>query len=127
MVETQGASCDDGTPGTNTFTYHWNAVDGTEGTWPYHDHTFLSENGGEALGLFGTVIVNPDKPGLVKALVFGDVRAVKVENIKKEYILWMTSTEVYLARVYSTGWRLIMNRKLKAYLVSRPPYGLTQH
>ena len=87
----EAAPCDDGTPGTNTFTYHWSAAKGTEGTWPYHDHTFTGEFGGEAIGLFGTVIVNPKE---VKALVDGKVKAVNIKDIKKEYVLWMTSTEV---------------------------------
>jgi DNA-binding beta-propeller fold protein YncE/plastocyanin len=86
MMRTQAAPCDGG-----AYTYEWNAGPGTAGTWPYHDHTFTEETGAEALGLFGTLIVNP-KGGSVKALVDGETKEVPVAEIKKDYVLWMTST-----------------------------------
>jgi len=76
--------------------YHWDVGLGTEGTWPYHDHTFYrNEVGGEDLGLFGTVIVNPAS-GMVNGLVNsgdGSIDEVSVEDIDKEFVLWMVSSE----------------------------------
>lgn len=86
-VRTEAADC-----GGGTYTYEWEAAAGTEGTWPYHDHTFTEETGAEHLGLFGTVIVNP-KDGDVKALVDGKIQEVSVSELKKEYILWMHSSK----------------------------------
>ncbi|MDH3341612.1 MAG: multicopper oxidase domain-containing protein [Nitrosopumilus sp.] len=54
MNGNSAASC------SNTVDYTWQVSPGTEGTWPYHDHTFLqNEVGAEDIGLFGTIIVNP--------------------------------------------------------------------
>jgi FtsP/CotA-like multicopper oxidase with cupredoxin domain/DNA-binding beta-propeller fold protein YncE/plastocyanin len=75
--------------------YHWVASPGTSGTWPYHDHTFsINEIGGEELGLFGTLIVNPAN-GKVNGLVDeeGNVKTVNLNEIDKEFVLWMVSTE----------------------------------
>jgi len=100
---------DDGTPKRTYFedssakceesvSYDWRVEDGSRGTWPYHDHTFLSENGGEDLGLFGTVIVNP-RSGQINGIVSsednteGEIVKVKTGDLKKDYVLWMTSTE----------------------------------
>jgi FtsP/CotA-like multicopper oxidase with cupredoxin domain len=78
-----------------SFEYFWAVTTGTEGTWPYHDHTFkINEVGAEDIGLFGTVIVNPlngKVDGLVKEN--GQVGDAKVEDIDKEFVLWMVSSE----------------------------------
>jgi FtsP/CotA-like multicopper oxidase with cupredoxin domain len=78
-----------------SFDYFWAVTTGTEGTWPYHDHTFkINEVGAEDIGLFGTVIVNPYNgkvDGLVKEN--GQVGDAKVEDIDKEFVLWMVSSE----------------------------------
>jgi len=90
MKENAGALCGD------PITYYWNAAAGTAGAWPYHDHTFsINEVGAEELGLFGTVIVNPPEGEEVNGLVdsFGDVTTVEVDDIKKDFILWMVSSE----------------------------------
>jgi DNA-binding beta-propeller fold protein YncE len=76
--------------------YFWDVSKGTEGAWPYHDHTFYqNEVGAEDLGLFGTVIVNPED-GEVDAIVDnkGRVKQVDLEEINKEFVLWMVSSEV---------------------------------
>lgn len=88
-IADQAAAC-----GGESITYHWIAAEGTQGSWPYHDHTFTAEHGAEGLGLFGTVIVNPDQNAQIKVGVNGKVQNVKVSDISKEYVLWMTSTEV---------------------------------
>jgi FtsP/CotA-like multicopper oxidase with cupredoxin domain/DNA-binding beta-propeller fold protein YncE/plastocyanin len=85
-----GALCDD------DITYEWFAAAGTAGAWPYHDHTFsINEIGAEELGLFGTVIVNPPVGEKVNGLVDenGVVQKVPVSDIKKDFVLWMVSTE----------------------------------
>lgn len=78
-------------------TYEWDVGLGTAGTWPYHDHTFSkNEIGSEDLGLFGTVIVNPAS-GMVGGFVNGDtgmVDMIPVEDIEKEFVLWMVSSKV---------------------------------
>ena len=91
MSETSAASC-----GTSV-TYDWDAGLGTQGTWPYHDHTFAqNEVGAEDVGLFGVVIVNPAN-GKVDGLVDasnGKIKKIDVEDIEKEFVLWMVSSEV---------------------------------
>ena len=91
MADDSGALCG------STFTYEWNVGLGTEGTWPYHDHTFYkNEVGAEDLGLFGTVIVNPHNgkiDGIVDS-VQGNVKKIDVDDIDKEFVLWMVSSEV---------------------------------
>ncbi|MFB5614954.1 MAG: copper oxidase, partial [Candidatus Nitrosomaritimum yanchengensis] len=63
MDNSSGAECG------STVSYTWTASPGTAGAWPYHDHTFsINEIGAEELGLFGTVIVNPQY-GMVNGLV----------------------------------------------------------
>jgi len=77
--------------------YKWDAGLGTAGTWPYHDHTFSqNEVGAEDVGLFGTLIVNPAS-GMINGLVnsgTGDIGPVSVNEIKKEFVLWMVSSDV---------------------------------
>jgi hypothetical protein len=88
--ELSTASCGD------SIVYDWSAGLGTQGTWPYHDHTFSqNEVGAEDVGLFGTVIVNPADQ-MVKGLVTADGTIVNatVGEIDKEYVLWMVSSEV---------------------------------
>jgi plastocyanin len=85
-----GALCNE------TVEYSWKAQAGTSGAWPYHDHTFaINEIGAEELGLFGTLIVNPasqEVMGLVDD--DGSIDSVDVENIEKDFVLWMVSSEV---------------------------------
>jgi DNA-binding beta-propeller fold protein YncE len=88
---------DSGAQCNQSIEYEWVASGGTTGTWPYHDHTFsINEIGGEELGLFGTVIVNP-ADGVVRGLVDdsdGSIGNTTVENIDKDFVLWMVSGEV---------------------------------
>jgi len=91
MNGNSAATCD--TP----VNYHWDVGVGTEGTWPYHDHTFsVNEVGAEDVGLFGTVIVNPFD-NLVGGFVdphTGFITEISVDEIEKEFVLWMVSSEV---------------------------------
>ncbi|MCV0401493.1 MAG: multicopper oxidase domain-containing protein [Nitrosopumilus sp.] len=76
-------------------TYEWVAAPGTAGAWPYHDHTFsINEVGAEELGLIGTVIINP-ADGKINGLVNeeGKIDDVDVEDIEKDFVLWMVSSE----------------------------------
>ena len=82
MIGDQGAL-----PGDD-FTYHWIAGPGTEGTWPYHDHTWGGLNGAENKGLFGAVIVNPAS-GQVKVPIGNSIQDVPISNIKKDFVLYM--------------------------------------
>jgi len=89
--ESSAATCD------SNVVYNWDVGLGTQGTWPYHDHTF-SENevGAEDLGLFGTVIVNPHN-GIIDGIVDageGNIKKVDVDDVEKEFVLWMVSSEV---------------------------------
>lgn len=90
MAEDSGALCDD------SIDYHWVASAGTAGAWPYPDHTFaINEIGAEELGLFGTIIINPAS-GVVNGLVddaTGVVTTVDVDDIEKDFVLWMVSSE----------------------------------
>jgi FtsP/CotA-like multicopper oxidase with cupredoxin domain/DNA-binding beta-propeller fold protein YncE/plastocyanin len=91
MEESSGATCGE------EITYEWVAAPGTEGAWPYHDHMFsINEVGAEELGLFGTIIINPAN-GKVNGLVddgSGKVKKVDVDDIEKDFVLWMVSSEV---------------------------------
>jgi FtsP/CotA-like multicopper oxidase with cupredoxin domain/DNA-binding beta-propeller fold protein YncE/plastocyanin len=90
MVESSGATCGE------SIEYEWVAAPGTSGAWPYHDHMFsINEVGAEELGLFGTLIINPAKGG-VNGLVNeeGEVEEVELEDIEKDFVLWMVSSEV---------------------------------
>jgi manganese oxidase len=88
-VSNQGA-----TP-KQSYTYVWTAAEGTRGSWPFHDHTFgkgsagMNINGVETNGLFSTVIVNPAN-GKVDALVNGIPKEVNVEDINKDFVLFVT-------------------------------------
>jgi plastocyanin len=78
--------------------YEWNAALGTQGAWPYHDHTFsINEVGAEGLGLFGTVIVNPENGEINGLVVDNGVGTVIIDDenepLEKEFILWMVSSE----------------------------------
>ncbi len=74
------------------YTYEWIAAPGTAGTWPYHDHAFGDPKvGAEDQGLYGTLIVNP-KSGKIPALIDGKVTQVDLQDIKREFILWMHET-----------------------------------
>jgi len=90
-AETSAAECN------SSVEYTWDAGLGTAGTWPYHDHTFSqNEVGAEDVGLFGTLIVNPAN-GNVDGLVnsgTGNINKMKVDDIEKEFILWMVSSDV---------------------------------
>lgn len=90
MAESSAATCG------GTIEYNWVAAPGTAGAWPYHDHTFsINEIGAEELGLFGTVIINP-ADGKVNGLVdddTGNIESVDVDDIEKEFVLWMVSSE----------------------------------
>ncbi|AFS83219.1 multicopper oxidase type 3 [Candidatus Nitrosopumilus sediminis] len=90
-AETSAAECN------SSVEYTWDAGLGTAGTWPYHDHTFSqNEVGAEDVGLFGTVIVNPAN-GNVDGFVnsgTGNIDKIKVDDIEKEFILWMVSSDV---------------------------------
>ncbi len=90
MNENSGALCGD------SIEYNWVAASGTAGAWPYHDHTFaINEIGAEELGLFGTLIVNPQN-GKVNGLVDdnkGKITKVKVKDIEKDFVLWMVSSD----------------------------------
>jgi DNA-binding beta-propeller fold protein YncE/plastocyanin len=95
MKENSAAECN------SSKTYEWFAGAGTVGAWPYHDHTFYkNEIGSEDLGLFGTVIVNPAKANhdvpLIGGFVnnsTGAIEDVAFEDIEKDFILWMVSSE----------------------------------
>jgi len=74
------------------YTYTWTASKGTAGTWPYHDHTFGNPMiGAEDKGLYGAVIVNPASKK-VKALIDGEITNVNIDDIDREYMLWMHET-----------------------------------
>ena len=89
LVEEEAASPQD------PYTYVWTAAEGTRGSWPWHDHAFgknaagINMNGVEMNGLFSTVIINP-ADGKVNALVNGTTKEVDVQDIDKEFILFVT-------------------------------------
>jgi FtsP/CotA-like multicopper oxidase with cupredoxin domain len=86
---------DQGATPKQSYTYVWTAAEGTRGSWPFHDHTFgkgsagMNINGVETNGLFSTVIVNPAN-GKVDALVNGIPKEVNVEDIDKDFVLFVT-------------------------------------
>lgn len=71
-----------------SYTYTWVAAPGTAGTWPYHDHNWGGLNGAEHRGLFGAVIVNP-ADGEVEATDGNNVNTVSIDDISKDFILYM--------------------------------------
>jgi len=77
------------------YKYVWSAAEGTRGSWPWHDHAFgknpvgINMNGVEMNGLFSTVIINP-ADGKVNALVNGTTKEVDVQDIDKEFILFIS-------------------------------------
>lgn len=74
------------------YTYRWKASPGTAGTWPYHDHTFGNPMlGSEDKGLYGALIVNP-KNKTVPALINGKIVDVNLNDVKREFVLWMHET-----------------------------------
>ena len=102
LVRDQGA-----TP-QEPYTYVWTAADGTRGSWPWHDHTFgknpagINMNGVETNGLFSTVIINP-ADGKVTALVNGTAKEVDVQDIKKEFILFVTDDAFWGVEIDNTN------------------------
>jgi FtsP/CotA-like multicopper oxidase with cupredoxin domain len=86
---------DQGATPEKPYTYVWTAASGTAGSWPWHDHTFgkgpsgMNMNGVEINGLFATVIVNPAN-SKVNALVNGIPKQVDVQDIKKDFVLFVT-------------------------------------
>lgn len=86
---------DQGANPRNSYTYTWTAAEGTRGSWPWHDHTFgkgssgINMNGVETNGFFSTVIINPSD-GKVNALVNGTSKEVNIQDIKKDFILFVT-------------------------------------
>lgn len=91
-----------------SFTYEWIAAEGTRGSWPWHDHTFgksptgINMNGVETNGLFSTVIVNPAN-GKVNALVNGTAKEVNVQDIKKDFILFVTDDAFWGVEIDNTN------------------------
>ena len=76
------------------YTFEWDAGNGTAGSWPFHDHTIgknaigKSMDGLETVGLFSSIIINPSD-GKVKALVDGVPTQVGVNDIDKDFILFV--------------------------------------
>jgi multicopper oxidase len=99
---------DQGATHQDPYTYVWTAADGTRGSWPWHDHTFgknpagINMNGVETNGLFSTVIINP-ADGKVTALVNGTAKEVDVEDIKKEFILFVTDDAFWGVEIDNTN------------------------
>jgi len=81
------------------YTYRWEAASGTAGTWPYHDHTFGNPMlGAEDKGLYGAVIVNPSSME-VAALIDGEIVDVDLDDVKREFVLWMHETTFWGAEI----------------------------
>jgi hypothetical protein len=99
---------DQGATPQEPYTYVWTAADGTRGSWPWHDHTFgknpagINMNGVETNGLFSTVIINP-ADGKVNALVNGTAKEVNVQDIKKEFILFVTDDAFWGVEIDNTN------------------------
>ena len=99
---------DQGATPQDPYTYVWTAADGTRGSWPWHDHTFgknpsgINMNGVETNGLFSTVIINP-ADGKVTALVNGTAKEVDVQDIKKEFILFVTDDAFWGVEIDNTN------------------------
>jgi manganese oxidase len=99
---------DQGATPQESYTYVWTAADGTRGSWPWHDHTFgknpsgINMNGVETNGLFSTVIINP-ADSKVNALVNGTAKEVDVQDIKKEFILFVTDDAFWGVEIDNTN------------------------
>jgi manganese oxidase len=99
---------DQGATPKDPYTYVWTAAEGTRGSWPWHDHTFgknpagINMNGVETNGLFSTVIINP-ADGKVNALVNGTAKEVDVQDIKKEFILFVTDDAFWGVEIDNTN------------------------
>ena len=99
---------DQGSTPAESVTYVWTAGMGTAGSWPWHDHTFgkgpsgTHMNGVEINGLFSTVIVNPAN-GKVNALVNGTPKQVDIQDIKKEFVLFVTDDAFWGVEIDNTG------------------------
>jgi hypothetical protein len=91
-----------------SYTYVWTAAEGTRGSWPWHDHTFgkgpsgIDMNGVETNGLFSSVIVNPAN-GKVNALVDGIPQEVNVQDIKKDFVLFITDDAFWGLEIDNTN------------------------
>ena len=99
---------DQGATPQKSYTYVWIAADGTRGSWPWHDHTFgkgpsgINMNGVETNGLFSTVIINP-ATGKINALVNGISKEVNVQDIKKDFVLFITDDAFWGAEIDNTN------------------------
>ncbi len=99
---------DQGATPQKSYTYVWTAAEGTRGSWPWHDHTFgkgptgINMNGVETNGLFSTVIVNPAN-GKVNALVNGTTKEVDIQDIKKDFVLFITDDAFWGVEVDNTN------------------------
>ena len=99
---------DQGATPQQSYTYVWTAAEGTRGSWPWHDHTFgknpagINMNGVETNGLFSTVIINP-ADGKVTALVNGTAKEVDVQDIKKEFVLFVTDDAFWGVEIDNTN------------------------
>jgi manganese oxidase len=99
---------DQGATPQKSYTYVWTAADGTRGSWPWHDHTFgkgpsgINMNGVETNGFFSSVIINPSD-GKVNALVNGTPKEVDVQNIKKDFVLFITDDAFWGVEIDNTN------------------------
>jgi hypothetical protein len=99
---------DQGATPQQPYTYVWTAAEGTRGSWPWHDHTFgknpsgIHMNGVETNGLFSTVIINP-ADGKINALVNGTVKEVDIDDIKKDFDLFVTDDAFWGVEIDNTN------------------------
>ena len=99
---------DQGATPQDPYTYVWTAADGTRGSWPWHDHTFgknpagIHMNGVETNGLFSTVIINP-ADGKITALINGTAKEVDVQDIKKEFVLFISDDAFWGVEIDNTN------------------------
>ena len=93
-VEESSVECLKSGQNPTSKTYTWTAAPGSEGAWPYHDHTFLSETGAEDRGLFGALIVNPANNKQVGYVGDdGQIKKVDLSQVNKDIVLWMVSSD----------------------------------
>jgi FtsP/CotA-like multicopper oxidase with cupredoxin domain len=95
------------------YKYHWIAGPGTAGSWPYHDHTFITLNGAENRGLFGTIIVNPAS-GEVEA---NDGKTVPLSEISKNIVLYLGDDAFWGTEIQNDGEQVALwtNPQLRAH------------